>query len=276
MAQTLTKTQSTVSLDALWALNKSAQIWFSIALLGQLIFVFYIILFYWLNIYSDNFAALNNVLPNGFVKGNKVGNAALLVHLFLAAIITLSGGLQLIPKVRAVAPKFHHWNGRIYLLTVLIISITGLYIVWTADNVAGGAVQQYGLSLNALLIIVFSILTVKHAIARNLAVHRRWALRLFMVVSGVWFFRVGLMFWIMVNQGPVGIDVKTFTGPFVTFIAFANYMLPLAILELYFRAQVHSSSALRWCVSALVLTATVAMLIGISAVTMLKWLPRVY
>jgi len=276
MARTLANARSVSSIDPLRTLNKSAQIWFSVAMLGQLIFVFYIIMFYWLNTFSGNYSAMNSALPNGFIEDNTVGNSALLVHLFLAAIITLSGGLQLIPRIRAHAPRFHHWNGRMYFLTVLIVSITGLYITWTADKVAGGAVLQFGLSLNALLIIVFAMLTVKHAIARNISVHRRWALRLFMVVSGVWFFRVGLMFWIMANQGPVGIDVKTFTGPFVTFIAFANYLLPLAILELYFRAQVYSSGLLRWGVSALVLTSTAMMLIGISAVTMLKWLPRVY
>jgi len=276
MAQALVKTSSAVSFDPLRMLNRSAQIWFSVAMLGQLAFVFYIVMFYWLNIFSGSYSEMNKVLPNGFVVGNTLGNTALLVHLFVAAIITLSGGLQLIPKIRTLAPRFHHWNGRVYFLTVLIVSVTGLYIVWTADNVAGGVVQQYAISLNALLIIVFSILTVKFAISRKISVHRRWALRLFMAVSGVWFFRVGLMFWIVANQGPVGIDVKTFTGPFVTFIAFANYLLPLAILELYFKAQAFSSSALRWGVSTLILSATAMTLIGISAVTMLKWLPRIY
>ena len=85
--------------------------------------------------------------------------------------------------------------------------------------------------------MVFATLALRYALARDFKTHRRWALRLFMVVNGVWFFRVGLMFWIAVNQGPVGFDPKTFRGPFLSFWAFADYLLPLAILELYLRTK---------------------------------------
>ena len=68
----------------------------------------------------------------------------------------------------------------------------------------------------------------RHARARNVAMHRRWALRTFVLVSGVWFFRVGMMLWIFLNGGPVGIGEK-FDGPFIMFWSFANYLLPLAV-----------------------------------------------
>jgi len=265
-----------ILLNPLWALNKSAQTWFVVALLGQLLFVIYIITYFWLNMFVGNFAAWDGDLPNGFIQGNALGNAALLTHLFLAAIVTFSGPLQLIPKIRSLAPRFHHWNGRVYLFTALVISVSGLYIVWTADKVAGGVIQQYAISINATLIIIFSILTLKYAIARKLVIHRRWALRLFMVVSGVWFFRVGLWFWLVVNQAPVGIDTETFTGPFLTVLGFANYLIPLAILELYFRAQGSTNTRFQWSVSALILIAILTMLIGIGAAAMGMWLPRMY
>jgi len=66
-----------------------------------------------------------------------------------------------------------------------------------------------------LVIIVCAILAWRYATHRNFAAHRPWALRLFLVVSGVGFFRVGLLFWILVTRGPFGFDPKTSLGPFL-------------------------------------------------------------
>ena len=61
-------------------------------------------------------------------------------------------------------------------------------------------------------------------------------MRLFMVVSAVWFFRIGLMFWFLATGG-IGIDTETFEGPFLTFMYFGQMFIPLLFLEIYFRAQ---------------------------------------
>ena len=52
----------------------------------------------------------------------------------------------------------------------------------------------------------------------QLKAHREWAIRLFLVVSGVWFFRVFLMLWLTINQGPAGFDIETFQGPALKYI----------------------------------------------------------
>ena len=35
---------------------------------------------------------------------------------------------------------------------------------------------------------------------------------------------VGLMFWLVLHRAPVGFDIKTFTGPFLTFLTFGQYL----------------------------------------------------
>lgn len=127
-------------------------------------------------------------LTHGYVPGDLVGNLAVAAHLLLAVIVMLAGPLQLIPQVRAHMPVFHRWNGRTYLVAVLLTSIAGLYMLWVHGTV-GGLVLAAGQSLDALLIIVFGIFALRAAVARDFVTHRRWALRLFMVVSAVWFFR---------------------------------------------------------------------------------------
>jgi hypothetical protein len=91
----------------------------------------------------------------------------------------------------------------------------------------------------------------------------------------VWFFRVGLMFWLLVNQRPVGFDTKSFTGPFLSFLSFADYLLPLAVLELYFQAQDRGGAVARRAMAAVLVLLTLAMAAGIFAATMGMWMPRI-
>ena len=127
-----------------------------------------------------------------------------------------------------------------------------------------------------ILIIIFAVLAFRTAISRDFIAHRRWALRLFLVVNGVWFFRVGLMFWLFVNGGPVGFDMVTFQGPFLTSLSFAVYLgaLPLTILELYLFAQKQSGAFWKFSVAFLLFVLILVMGIGIFAATMGMWLPH--
>jgi tetratricopeptide (TPR) repeat protein len=111
--------------------------------------------------------------------------------------------------------------------------------------------------------------------ARDFKAHRRWALRLFLVVSGVWFFRVGLMFWLFVNKGPVGFDPATFQGPFITFLSVAQYLVPLAVLEIYLRTQDRGGTLSGFATGAGLFVLTLGMCLGIVAATMSMWAPRI-
>ena len=256
------------------ALTVAARFWFATAVVGQWIFVAYIMGFYGAAALRGDFEAWNKVFPRGHIAGDTLGNFSIGLHLLLAVLITLGGQLQLVPQVRALAPALHRWNGRVFLVAVVSTSLVGLYLVWGRGGSSGDLMQHLGISLDAVMILLCASLAVRHAMAGNIATHRRWALRLFMVVNAVWFFRVGLMFWLLVNNGPVGFDAKSFTGPFLSFLSFADVLLPLAVLELYLRAQDGGSVTGRTVTVALVVTLTVAMAIGICVATIGMWLPH--
>ena len=177
----------------------------------------------------------------------------------MAATITFGGTLQLVPQIRARALPFHRWNGRLYILTAFAISIAGLYLVLVRGTTTT-TVGAIAISLNGALIMICAAMAWRYARARNIDTHRRWALRTFVLVSGVWFFRVGLMLWIFLNQGPVGIG-ENFDGPFIMFWSFANYLLPLAILEIYLRTQTRAGVRGRFGMAASLLVVTVGTLI---------------
>lgn len=252
----------------------TAASWFAVAIAGQLIFVAYILAFYGSTALRGDFAAWGKVLPRAHIAGDTIGNVALTVHILIAAIVTLGGPLQLIPRLRASFPTFHRWNGRVYASTVVVASLTGLYVVWTRP-LYGSVFQHLGISLNGVLIVLAAALAVRHAMLGQMAQHRRWALRLFLLVSGSWFFRVGLMFWIAANGGPVGFDPTTFSGPALTVLGFLQYLLPLALLELYFLARERFGAVGRIAVSGLLVIATLAMGVGIAVASMGMWLPHI-
>ena len=253
------------------ALKAASIFWFLTAVAGQWLFVAYILSLYGGPTVTGHFEGWNRNtgLFNGHVAGDTPGNLMFASHMMGAALITFAGTLQLVPQIRQHALTFHRWTGRVYLIAAAIMALGGLYLVW----VRGGYFHIPGalaITLDAVLILVFGAMTLRQALARNIAAHQRWALRLFMVVSGVWFLRVGLMGWIVINQGPVGMT-GNMDGWFDLFAVYGNYLVPLAILELYLRAKASRSSVQKYAVAGLVTLATLVMAVGIFGAYMFMW-----
>ncbi len=255
------------------ALRKAGALWLLIAVLGQLLLAIYVAGFYGLSAAQGRLQDWAKVLPQGMVAGQPFLNTVLATHLLFVVVIIVGGALQLLPALRRARPGFHRWSGRLYLLAAAVLSLGGLIMVWTRGTV-GDRSQHLAISLNALLILGFSAVAWQQARAQRLDAHRRWALRLFLAVSGVWFFRIGLMLWIVVNQGPAGFDPKSFTGPFLTFLSFAQYLLPLTVLELYFRTLERGSVSAQALMAGTLLVLSLATLGGIGAATALMWWPQ--
>ncbi|WP_080059743.1 DUF2306 domain-containing protein [Spirosoma aerolatum] len=249
--------------------------WFGVTTLGLWLFGIYILLFYGKATLENHFERWNNVLPHGYVTGDWLGNLVVGTHVLLASILVIGGPLQFIPSVRRHAPRFHRWLGRLYIITAIIVSTAGLIMVWTRGAV-GDTIQHISISIQAVYCIIFALLSFIYAKARQFNKHRVWALRLFMVVNGVWLFRVELMCWLLIHGGPVGFNPKTFSGPFLTALAIFTYAIPVSIglLELYFYAQRKQRKALSLFVSTLIFLATAIQFVGIAGAMMGMWLPR--
>jgi uncharacterized membrane protein len=245
------------------ALKVAVGFWFGVVLVGQLFFVAHIVSFYGRSSLSGDFNRWNKLLSRGFVPGDHIGNGALAVHLSMAALITFAGLVQLIPQIRTRFPTLHRWVGRSYIVIAVVASTSALYLSVIRGGTPGGFLQHATIDVDAILILIFAALALRYALARNFAVHRRWATRLFLAVSGVWFFRAGVFFWLLINQGPVGFNPDTFEGPALTILGFVAYFLPLGVFELYWRAQQRGSTASRFAVAATLVVLTLAMAIGV-------------
>jgi len=255
------------------AVAVAARSWFAIAAIGQWIFMAYIVAVFFPPIAQHGLEGLKGLhLPAGFREGEILGNLASITHVLLAAVVIGGGPLQLIPVIRRTYPAFHRWLGRSYIFAAVASGIVGLYMTWARSPI-GDLVSKLGISGDAVLIIVFAALAMRHAMTGRFDSHRRWALRLFMVASAVWFFRVGLMAWVTITGG-VGIDWESFTGPFLYFLGFAQYLLPLAMLEWYFHCQRRASAGMQLAFAGTLFILTALMAVGTFSATMGMWLPR--
>ena len=256
------------------SLKAAARFWFVVALAGQFAFAISVAVFYGLTTLRGNIQAWNRILGRGFETGATMSNTALVGHILFGTVISIAGALQLIPGIRNRFPVFHRWNGRLFVLAAFTQAITGIYLTLWVGKRVGDTTQHVISVLGALLIIFCAVMALRFAIARNFTIHRRWALRLFLVASASWFIRLGFAVTLVV-LGPIGFDSRTFSGPLVTFWSVAQYLLPLGVLELYLWAQDRPGALRRMATAGVLFVLTLAMGMGIALVAMGSWVPSV-
>lgn len=253
------------------SLQRAATLWFVTAVAGQWLFVYYIAAFYGPATASGDFAAWdrNRNMTDGYLAGDSVGNLFFASHVIAAAAVTFAGTLQFVPWIRERAIAFHRWNGRVFMVAALAGALGGLYLEWirgTGLRAPTGLPSAVAITLNATLILAFVVAAWLAARSRNIAAHRVWATRLFLVVNGTWFMRVGYRSWIVLTGG--GID----GFPFFSYWSFAAYLLPLAIYELYLRART-AAPPLQHTMAAGLVVLTGVMAIGVIFTFLLNWRP---
>lgn len=253
-------------------LRRSAGAWLLTAAVGQAAFVWMILAHYGHKTLSGDQAGWNDKpLIKGYVAGDSLGNAMFAAHVLLAAIVTLGGLLQLVPVIRARVPALHRWNGRLFFVVALAMAFGGLWLTWGRHTYLS-LISGIAVSVDGVLIVLFTAVAWRLAVRRRFDAHRRWAMRAFVVVNGVWFLRVGIMAWILISGGGLGMN-RTLSGPADIVLQFGAYLIPLAVLEAYFRAQ-HSADvwARRWA-GALIWLATGITALGIGGAVTFMWGP---
>lgn len=255
-------------------LDMAIKSWIGVVFVGQWMFAFYILAQFALPFVSGTLEESQfSHMIKGYVKGDTTYNALLLFHVVPVAVICLSATFQLVPFVRKNYPRFHRFNGRLFLGFGIIGAVTGIYMTWFGGGRLSD-VGSLGVTLNGILIPVFVILAWRTAIQKKFAMHRRYAVHAFILINGVWTFRLYLMGWFMVNQGALGNSSKI-DGPADIALSFASFLLPMAIAELAFWAEGQRKNSATLVAACGVTFATVITLIGVVAASMMMWGPRI-
>jgi hypothetical protein len=249
------------------SLRYTSMFWFITTLVGQWFFFYYIMAFYGFSVINDNMEIWNRWEAMGstpFHAGDFSGNLAFAAHAIGAGIVAFGGALQLMPKIRNSFPKFHKINGYVYLTTVFCLAFSGFYLVWIRDpdpiDLSG-----IGTTINGFLILAFAYFTVRRAIGKDIASHQQWALRLFLVSNAQWILRVGV-FSYMVTGTLFGTS-PAFGDPFFPMWTFGCFVLPLAMLQMYFYAKEKGNNNVKFATSAVLFVLTILMMIGMVGFT---------
>lgn len=248
--------------------------WGGIILTGQWIFALYILVQFTLPMLTGQLSESRYAyMITGYVNGDTFNNALLLLHVVPVMLISLSGTFQLFPVIRKRYPRFHRINGRVYLSFGLLGAIGGLYLTWVTGSRLSD-IGALGVTLNGLLIPVAVYIAWKAALQRRFTQHKRYAVHAFILINGVWTFRLLLMGWFMLNQGALG-NSANLDGPADIILSFASYLLPMIIAELIFKAQQSKAVSARLIAIISVFFAIVITLFGTIAATMMMWGPRI-
>ena len=252
-------------------LRRAGLIWYATAAIGQLAFVWMIAAHYGHKTMSGDYPAWNDKpIIKGYVAGDILGNIMFATHVLLAAVITIGGLLQLVPLIRSRLPALHRWNGRLFIGLAYIMALGGLWMTWVRGTYLS-LPSAAAVSLNGLLILLFATIAWRLAAQRRIDAHRRWAMRTFVVVNGVWFLRIMIMAWALLTQG-WGMT-KDMSGPVDMVLEFGAYLIPLAGLELYFHAQDNQNPTAKIWIGGMVILLTVIMAIGIFGAVAIMWGP---
>ena len=245
-------------------LRRSTACWYAATVTGLWLFLIYIGLKL---VLSDTLSLASASIGTALSPEN----LSMAVHMLLAAIILGAGPLQLIPAIRHNYPKLHRWLGRIFMLSSSIALLSGLVLLFTKD--IGSIFLKSGFIIQAGLVVIFSYYAIKHAIQKNYSQHRRWALRLFMVVYSAFFLRIIIIAWALPTGG-MGIDFETGTGWFIDTIAIGQYMT-LAILEGYFYVTEKGSRKSKMLYCALFIALSLITLAGTALLVIFNWAPEI-
>ena len=250
-------------------LRLAAPAWYTPVLIGQFAFAAYIVYSYGLPLIIGDLNGWNSHLSQAYVPGREMGNAAVFAHLVIGLIVHVGGPLQLVPAIRKRFPAFHRWTGRAFVLGMIIAVGSGSVMLVARE--IGDWTLRAGFMVQGTLILWFSFFAVRHAMRREIAEHMKWATRLFLAASAVWFFRVLIMVW-FVTTGGIGIDTSNGTGWFIDLMS-ALQFLPLVLYEVYWRVRDRGGMTSRVMMSVFLGISTLLLSVGVFLATFGMWFP---
>ncbi|UWX04648.1 DUF2306 domain-containing protein [Pseudoxanthomonas sp. NC8] len=242
------------------------------AVVGQLAFVAFIALFFGGALTDGELAGLNRK-PHvtGYVPGDLAGNLQFLGHALLGGLITFAGMLQLVPALRRRWPALHRWNGRLFLCISIMVTASGLFLVW-GRGARLGTGSDLSITANAVLIPG----------VRSAGLAQRVAPRPYPLTAAMpyapycWSTACGSCAWASCSPpwriAPLGVKID-YEGAVFVGVSVASWVLPLAMAQLYFHAERPGRPGMQFFTGGLLLVLPVLTLAGSAAAVAFMWWP---
>ncbi|WP_404427378.1 DUF2306 domain-containing protein [Ureibacillus chungkukjangi] len=98
------------------------------------------------------------------------------IHILLAIISLITGPLGIIKALRDKSRSFHRWNGRLYVLSILLNFIPGVYVSFFAT---GGWISVIGFLILNTLWLGTTLLGFYYIKRKKVILHSQWITRSF-------------------------------------------------------------------------------------------------
>ncbi|WP_102107019.1 DUF2306 domain-containing protein [Oceaniglobus roseus] len=175
-----------------------------------------------------------------YTHGGWAANLAVFGHMLAGAAITCLAPLQVSAALRRRFPALHRGMGRVLVAGGMLAGLGGLAYIALRGTI-GGPWMDFGFALYGVCMVVAAVQAFRFARRRDIARHRRWALRLFVLAMASWLFRVHYGLWFLATGG-LG-STEGLTGPFDRVQVLAFFVPYLVLLELWLRRHPEPGAA---------------------------------
>lgn len=142
-------------------------------------------------------------------------------HIVLAIVSLITGPVGMLRNIRTRSIAWHRWNGRIYVVSILLNFIPGLYVSWFA---AGGLTVAGFLLLN-LLWLGTTWLGYLHIRRKQIAEHSKWITRSFFLTYA----NLAIHLLLPLGQHAIGL---TYASAYA-FAVWGSMLLNLGLAEIF-------------------------------------------
>ena len=164
-----------------------------------------------------------------FADGQRVGNAAMMLHILTGTLLVALVPLQLLMALRQRFTRFHQLLGKGLITLALITGLAGMVYIPLRGTI-GGPVMSAAFFLYGLCLFTAALMVARMALDGNRAGHWAWGLRLFWLALGSWLYRVHYTLWYLLTGGLW--SEPDFSGPFdlvQNFAFFIPYLLAVQV-----------------------------------------------
>jgi uncharacterized membrane protein len=115
-------------------------------------------------------------------------NIVLMFHIITASLAIVIGPFQFFKKIRIKRKSLHRNLGKIYVITILVSGVTGVYLSFYAF---GGIISKVGFFALSFVWLYTTYLAYKHIRNKQFTLHENWMYRSYAVT----FVAVTFRFW---------------------------------------------------------------------------------
>lgn len=147
-------------------------------------------------------------------------------HVVLGIVATIIGPFQFVTKFRNKYLKLHRRMGRVYVISVILAGIAGMYLAVTSQVGMPYAVGLFGLGVVWATTAIMAFISIKN---KKIELHREWMIRSYVVTFAFVSFRV-------FEDILMSLQVGTYFEV-LTLMSWACWAVPLFIAEVFIQGR---------------------------------------